>query len=435
MPLPRKSKLPSLNDFEDASIDNLDIDDVYYEEDTEEETSLPTINESDLPDVEEANGDDDPFIEEDPKPERIDKKKKKIIPTGGKKSKKSKVKASDLDSRKNKATQARIIRIFLLLVILIIVGLGIKNTFFPKQTYTHTELNTIVKNLTGQTGFPIERGRQLAEAFVKDLLNDNKENIGRSERLAKMLTGKNVEDGALNLDFYSKPRGVEQVVLSEPSTFEYDTLTKYLGRYKISTLVASYNEEEFNAAISGKKPLSATKAKEKLYNISWVNININLFYDSKTGNISIIKDSISLLPGYNIASDSGVPPTIELGNKTKDDEAIPTLRPLMNGYFKAYASSSDKSHEEILQYIPSKPDPLLYSGYNGQVELDGTPESAIQYQPYKTDNPDEWKVATVVRWKATSNGSKYTSRFTLTVSKSGDKLLVTKILPYTYIHE
>lgn len=435
MPLPKKNKLPSLNDFEDASIDDVDIDDVYYEEDIEEEVSLPEIEDPELPDMEDVNGDDDPFIESEPEPERIDKKKKKIIPTGGKKSKRTKVKASDLDDRKNMATRARIIRIFLILVVLVITGLGIKNTFFPKQIYTPEEIDYLVKTSMGQTGFPLERGRQLAEAFVRDLLNDNKENIGRDARLVNMLTGNNVNDGGVSLDFYSKTNGVEQVVLSNPSTYEYDTLTDYLGRYKISTLVASYNEEDLKTTTSGDNAVSVAKAKENLYNMSWVNVNINVYFDKKTGNLSIIRDSVSLLPGYSISDDSNIPPTIDLGNKTKDEEVIPTFRPLINGYFKAYASSSDKSHEEILQYIPSESDPSLYSGYGGQVELDGDPESAIRYEPYKTDDPNEWKVAVVVRWKTVSGDSRYTSRFTITVSKSGDKLLVTKILPYTYIHE
>lgn len=430
MPLPRNNKLPSLNDFEDASIDSVDIDDVYMEEETKEEISLPIVDEPELPDV-----DDDPFIEPEPEPERIDKKKKKIIPTGGKKSKKSKVKASDLDDRKNMATRAKIIRVFLFIVILLIIGLGIKNTFFPEQIYTPEEIDSIVKTSMGQTGFPLERGRQLAEAFVKDLLDDNSENIGRDNRLVKMLTGNNVNDGNVNLDFYSKTRGIEQIVLSDPSTYEYDTITDYLGRYKISTLVASYNSESLRESTTGDNSQPLVIAKENLYNLSWVNINLNIYYNTETGNLSIIKDSISLLPEYNITGDSGIPPTIGLGNKTEDDEAISTLRPLMNGYFKAFASSSYKSHEEILQYIPSEPDPSLYSGYRGQVELDGDPESAIQYQPYKTDNPDEWKVATTVRWKTVSGDASYVSRFTLTVSRSGDKLLVTKILPYTYIHE
>lgn len=435
MPLPKKNKLPSLNDFEDASIDDVDIDDVYYEEDIEEEVSLPEIDDPELPDMEDVNGDDDPFIEPEPEPERIDKKKKKIIPTGGKKSKRTKVKASDLDDRKNLATRSRMIRIFLILVVLAIAGLGIKNTFFPKQIYTPEEIDYLVKTSMGQTGFPLERGRQLAEAFVRDLLNDNKENIGRDARLVNMLTGNNVDDGGVSLDFYSKTNGVEQVVLSDPSTYEYDTLTDYLGRYKISTLVASYDEEDLKTATSGDNAVSVAKAKENLYNMSWVNVNINVYFDKKTGNLSIIRDSVSLLPGYSISDDSNIPPTIDLGNKTKDEEVIPIFRPLINGYFKAYANSSDKSHEEILQYIPNEPDPSLYNGYGGQVELDGDPESAIIYEPYKTDDPNEWKVAVIVRWKTASGDSRYTSRFTITVSMSGDKLLVTKILPYTYIHE
>lgn len=433
MPLPKNNKLPSLNDFGDASIDNVDIDDIYDEEDTEEEINLPKIDSPELPKTEEINKDDNPFTEQEPHPERIDKKNKKIIPTGGKNSKKTKIKASELDDRKNLAVRARIIRIFLFLVVIIIAGLGIKNTFFPEQIYTPEEIDYLVKTSMGQTGFPLEKGRQLAEAFVKDLLNDNKDNIGRDSRLVNMLTGNNVDDGSVSFDFYTKSSGIEQTVLSDPSTYEYDTLTDYLGRYKISTLVASYNNEELRLATSGDNP--ASKAKENLYNISWVNLNINVYFDAETGNLSIIRDSISLLPEHNISSDSDIPPTVELGNKTKDDEAITTFRPLINGYFKAFASSSNKSHEEILQYIPSDSDPSLYSGYGGQVELDGDPDTAIQYQPYKTDNPDEWKVAVVVRWKTISGNSRYMSRFTITVSRSGDKLLVTKILPYTYIHE
>ena len=176
--------LPSLED--DASIEDVDIDDIRYEdeevyEEEHQETTpkrrIPLLNRSKVREKE------DTLFVDSKSEDYIDKKRKRIIPTGGKKSMKE-IKAKEFDKRKNVASKARMIRSVVSLGLIIMFALGIKNTFFPSNNYTKDEIEQMVLDVSKNTGFPIERGKQLVEDFTYELLTTDRSNqankIGRA---------------------------------------------------------------------------------------------------------------------------------------------------------------------------------------------------------------------------------------------------------------
>ena len=100
----------------------------------------------------------------------INTEEEQIIPLGGEKSKKKPLQAKDFDKRKNRLTFVKLVRAFSFLAIIIVVLLGIKNTFFPTGTWSEEEVGDISKKALNDTGFPTKRGEAFVEAFMKAYL-------------------------------------------------------------------------------------------------------------------------------------------------------------------------------------------------------------------------------------------------------------------------
>ena len=116
------------------------------------------------------------------------------------------------------------------------------------------------------------------------------------------------------------------------------------------------------------------------------------------------------------------------------------LKSTIQGYWKAFATSSVNSHDEINQYIADKEDKDLYSGFNKTMKLaTDDPSTDITYKVFTSTVEDEWKVDVTVKWADnTSSDSKkaaiYTGRYIMTIKKIGtDKYVVTRAAPYLYV--
>lgn len=427
--------LPDFDDFEevdlseDARFKSIDdgLDDDYYEEpepiDDSRKIKKPQERGYDSPFADEVTEESEKLRKN--KSRYIDRKNKKIKPTGGERSIR-KVKAKEFDDRKNPSVTAKVVRILLSVVIIFLIGLGVKNTFFPEQIYTPQEIDMLVKNSMGETGFPLERGKQFVEEFTKELLSTDRSDSAANARLARFVSDyENSAVSAVNFPFLTVRSGSQQRVLSDPTVYEYDTIAPYLGRYRVTTLVSDDDGED-----------SAIVNNNKIDKSHWVTLYMNVFYDTQKNTMSIIKDTVTLLPPYAISTDSDLPRADVIGTGEEDKEATEKLRPTINGFFSAFASASQNSHEEILQYIVENPDPSLYQGFGGNVTLAGSPSESINFIVYKSENSNEWRVLSTVRWKdaKTSKQSiEYVSKYVLTILQFEEKTLVSRVVPYTYV--
>ena len=126
-----------LDDEEDDSMEEYVQNEIEEEDDVKEEELVPQY--------------DDPFqkgtYQEEDEDKFIDKKKLKIKPFGGNKSKNKKTVArvNDFDSRKNALMTVKIFRSIMLVIIVGLFLFGLKNTFMPSHVYTQENITALKK--------------------------------------------------------------------------------------------------------------------------------------------------------------------------------------------------------------------------------------------------------------------------------------------------
>lgn len=423
MPLPKLpndgSSLPKIDKSTNKGLPKM--------EDYNSFSNLPPIEEpleqKEVPRENVTNMEDEIFFEQKTE-EDIDVKNKKVLPLGKNKSKK--VRAGDVDNRKNLARTALLIRWAAAIFVVILLGLGIKNTYFPEQIYTPAEIDAIVKTSMGQTGFPLEQGKQLVQSFTKELLTTSN-TPANNKRLNRFLLGYNTDNAEMaDLPYLQVRTGSNQKVIGEPVVYEYDTLLPYAGRYKVTAMVSDDNGDF-------EKTTNTTEDTTH-----WISLAMNVYYNKDDLSLSIIPDTIALLPSYKIGNSADIPSSAKIGTGELAEDMTEVLRPTINGFFKAYANVTFDNREEIVQYVAKDADAQVYQGFGGAVQLNGDPLSSVNYIVYKGANNDEYKVSAKVTWtdaKASNKTVIYQSHYILTINLREESYLVTKIVPFTYIRE
>lgn len=420
MPLPSNNnkKMPSLPDLDDEVI--FEQVDPFEEEKPQPEIKTKRTK---IPKMQEET-EEDPFYEDEKienEYEGIDKEKLKIKPTKMKRS----VKAGEFDTRKNLASRARGIRYASYAVVLALFLFGARNTFFPPDRYSEEQIREMVRQETKTTGFPVQQGAQVAKDFTKELLTTGGDSEAARERLAKYISPEDKEAGSLSEKFMSISGKSNQMVIGEPEVFESLNLTKNLATYKVTALVSDDD---------GTTEQKEGEQKDKTHRIS---IYLNMYYDDKTGKMSIITDSISLIGNPVLAKDDKVPDAQALGEEEKTESIIKSMSPTIYGFIEAFGESDINNTDKIEQYVSKDADLSVYNGFSGNVILDGDIKQAVQFGVYNSSE-NEWKIFTKVKWKdiqASNNSISYTSTYSITITKQGDKYLVTKISPYTHVPE
>lgn len=412
---------PSYDDDEEFGY-RIDVSpDIDYDNDEEDVVYIPHNIDEIIVDpqveIEEIETTEEHLEDTDITGKFVDKENKKVLPFGG-----NKIKTRNFDERKNKKVGLIIIRLVVMSLFVGMFGLGIYNTFF-KMERSDEEIEKLVLQRMGDTGFPLDRGQAFAEEFLHYYLNFNKEDIANQRMLAQYYTGDS--KGSVSSLNVSMPILNKQRPIQMPITFERATPTSYLGVYKMSVLVTDENGNYLTA----DNNLSA----------HWLSFQINVYYDVETKQMTIHPDSPTSIPTYAITNNANLPAEAKLGNGKTSDSMISTLTPTVEGFIKAYLNSSTTNHNEVIQYIPDEKPIDLISGYGGTMKIaDG---SNIQFKVYQTNNPDEWKVDVRVNLQDTivvdpTNTATYKNRYVMTVVKTpGNKYLVTKFSPYVYIKQ
>lgn len=420
MPLPNKNKgFPSLPDLDDeATIEQVDP----YEEEEVYQPRKPKKRPS-IPKVDTDGTDDDPYYgeeEEVDEDEGIDKENLKIKPTKMKRS----VRAGEFDTRKNLASRARGVRYISYIIVLTLFILGMKNTFFPPDRYSEEEIRNMARQESNSTGFPIEQGKQVAKDFTKELLTTDGDNQASKERLSRFLDPDSKEKNSdLAAKFISINGKSNQTVIGEPEIFDVLNLSENLATYKVTALVSDDD---------GQVESKTGDKKDKTHRVS---LYLNMYYDPETNKMSIISDSISLIGNPTLAKDDIVPDAVSLGEEEQEESVIEAMSPTIYGFMEAFADTDINNTDKINQYVSEDADLSVFDGFSGNVILDGNTKDAVQFGVYKS-NENEWKIFTKVKWKdiqASNNSISYTSTYTLTIIKQGDKYLVTKASPYTHV--
>ena len=335
-------------------------------------------------------------------PDRIDHKKKKIIPTGGER---AKVNDKNLDDRKNTLVFLKAIRFVLLLVIFGLFGLGIKNTFFPAQIYTNEDIENIVKTSMGETGFPKDRGRAYAQEYLNTYLNSTQSKLSK-DLLSKLQN---------NID----------------KNYNESAETSLSGK-SITNATTFLQKPFYYPSLLSEKVYSLNSAVYKF------SVQVSVTYDEKTDSLSIV-ESPTLIPNYNINKTTNTFYYKKPGTGEQTDSKMgETLKSTILGFLEAYSKSSFKEHSALDQYIPHDKPIKLINGFNNTVKLE---PNTVNYKIYTSKKENEWKVDLTVSWldlqsSNNSEGVKYQSHYLMTIQKTEDNVyLVTAFIPYPIIKD
>lgn len=427
-----QKKLPSQDDF------FTEVDDGNYLDDSDLHTNIQYNNQYQpqenynyqqnyIPEPEPYEGTENRALDslKTRTPDRIDHKKKKIIPTGGER---AKVNDKNLDDRKNTLVFLKVIRFILLIIIFGLFGLGIKNTFFPAQIYTNEDIENIVKTSMGETGFPKDRGRAYAQEYLNAYLNSTQSKLSR-DLLSKLQNNidKNSSDSVDN-SLSGKSLTNATTFLQKP--FYYPTL--------LSEKVYTLNSAVYKFSVFMTNSNGELTDRDGNLNGSWVSFQVSVSYDEKTDSLFVV-EAPTLIPNYNINKSTNTFYYKKPGTGEPADSKInESLKSTIYGFLEAYSKSSFKEHSALDQYIPHDKPIKLINGFNNTVKLE---TNSVNYNTYTTAKENEWKVDITVSWldlqsSNNSEGVKYESHYLMTIQKTEDNVyLVTDFIPYPNIRD
>lgn len=352
----------------------------------------------------------------------IDEKNMTLKPFGTKKGKKKKTKEHEYDHRKNMRTNSTIARFVFLALFLFIVGLGVKNTFFPEPALTEEEITGIVSETADLTNYPVERGGGFAKDFVQAYLSTDPEESRTNQGILNYFyTGEiSPDDSAATNRVISS--GYTQNVLYGPTIYEAEALTDYSARYTIGAVVRSNATDPENPTVDSK----------------WVFLNVNVYYNETEDTFTVTPDSPAILPNPSVGDSANLPTEMALGEETSDTEVIEKVQPVVYGFLNGYSQSSSADHSTLDQYVVSDPPSSLQQGLNNRYSFaGGTVEDATEYVVYTDpEDPTLMKVKATVTWVdgTEDNNVSFTSNYVLFLrEQSNGMYLVERFQPFYFV--
>ena len=358
--------------------------------------------------------------------EFIDKDKKKILPFGG-----MVVRESRYDTRENLEKKRKLVRNLVLGLIALIAAIVLKNVFFPPKNYNEEEIRGIANSEFGRTGFPVEGGGAFATQFIEAYLTNG--NKGTDSILSDYQNGQSANGSARR----SIGAGIKQSPVDGAVIYQQNALSPNSASYIIGVNVQRTITTE-QASNSKSKPKTETVVDREFY-------NVNVYYNSVTGMYSIAEGSPTLVAPVGIGSPADNPKALMVGNGTANSEIGEDARATVEGFVKAYMSSSPQDYKSLQQYTVSDPPVTLKSGFDNAYQLGS---ETIQYTLYETDDPTVFKVVADLNLKkqvtpagekpaaddnSGTNTTSHSSKYVITIKKGGEKYLVSDFRPYLYI--
>lgn len=343
----------------------------------------------------------------------IDEKTEKLKPFGRKRA----AKVSDFDNRKNMRQKAKFIQLGVIGLLLTLIGLGVKNAFFPPESLTPAEVVGIVKNETGSYGFPLDRGAAFSKDFMQaylDVSQDPTEKAVNDQVLSYYYSGLKA-GGAPQRTISFK---FNQKILFGPTVYESRELTDHSARYTIGVLVEP-------SAVGSKPPVDGSAAQ-------WSFFNVNVYYDKALDTFTITPNSPTVVPPINVKPGTELPEGSKIGTGSVDIELTNKLKSVVYGFVNGYTTSSPSDHTALDQYILPDPPPELLKGLEGRYKLAGPPENAIQFEAFPTEDPGVAKVKIAITWRDGQGESTmdYKSSYVMTLNRqSNGTYLVAKFAP------
>jgi len=401
----------------------------------------------------------------------IDKKEKKLKAFGGKK---SAIKVSDLDRRKNLRQNARIVQVLVIGLVLVTLGFAAKNAFFPPASLTPTDVQGIVYQTTGTTAFPIEKGRYFAEAFMDAYLEFNPNNPNSSAVMQYFNNGSLTEGGvAPGLDVRS---GWNQTVVNGPFTYQSQAASPSSAIYTVGALVKVTSsggtntnttptptptptetetpteeteetetpEDSTSGTNSTEESTTSTETSTNANSVTeladgklmWQYYTINVYYDEETDTF-LIASYPTVVPNPSVGKTNDLPPSVTIGTgEAIKAETLESITPTVYGFLEAYRVSNSTDYSKLTPFLDTDPDSALLKGLDGIYDFKGgaADDKSVVMSAFATETTDI-KIVLTLTWTQTVGGqtAEILSQYVMTVTPQSGGYHVTRFVPLAYV--
>lgn len=383
------------------------------------------------------------------KPKFVDEENAKLK-TFGRKQKSTKggtrrAPVAEFDERKNLRKKALAIQIGVIGLLGIMAGCGVKNAVLPPPTLDEADVMGIVNTMTGETGFPHERGAGFAEDFIQAYM-DRRDDPISSSMLSYFYTGSFA--GGEDSGTLSTSGNFQQQVMYGPTVYDVSPVSANSASFLVGVAVSVSGEEQEGilSTINGEA------------NVQWRFFNVNVYYNEEEDSLGIAPDSPTLMPSTNIVPAAEAPVPQLPGTGAPDTALTEDTATTIRGYIEEYANASAENPGSLSQYINAEfeelsgGDPMfLTDGLDGEFELDGDAESAIEHQTMYMEEENDTYAAAIVRvqWRETPEiqadgtdvvveadaSAVYESTYAMRLIKDGNNWTVTRFSPFLYSPE
>lgn len=340
---------------------------------------------------------------------------------------------SELDNGaklKDGAKKTKVYRVISLIVMVAMVALAIWNCVIPKRELTSNDVTSIAMNVSGNTGFPLEEGKGIAQQFIKAYLQSNGDPAA-TQILGVFYNGLTYENVTKQSGTSGQPTNLEapsnikQVIEYGPYVYDAKPVDANgtTATYKLGTIV--YRTDENN----GNQPIMGADGKTPLYRQLFYEVDVH--YNKKNGKFAVFKNSPTMVSAPAVEQPESAPQaeTPGNGNEAQNMTSDKTQK-LITQFFQAWGDSNTGALSVVTNDTSSVD--ARKGGLGGTVKISGDPSYHI-YEPPAGD--PYYRALVTVQWveKVTDQTTiTQTSQYVLKIEKSGKSLYVHDVQPYYY---
>lgn len=339
-------------------------------------------------------------------------------------------------------SSAKMWRYGFLAIMILILLVGLKNAIIPPKTLSEADVQNVVMQTTGETGFPLEQGATIAQAFAEAYIPISGDSAAQS-MLANFYAGQKFDSSNSNTIqgqglTPTSSESLEQKIKSGPFIYKQQALDAKTANYVVGMLVYK---------TSNGQPVTDDKSKNVIY--KWLYLNIGVYYDSKTSKFYIDKTSPTIVSEPVMGASTDLPSAKEPGNGETDETVTTNAKDAVIQFMKAWGAGDSSS----LSTLVSKDHTAnATNGLDGNYTLSDD-SSSIQFEAYGDPGDGYYRGLVTVKWVDAINGSSqmadssgdqsnapvsgavtYTSRYIIKLKKEANgKYSIQDINPYYYV--
>lgn len=340
---------------------------------------------------------------------------------------------SELDNGvklKDGAKKAKVYRIISLIALVAMLALAVWNCLIPKRELTSNDVTSIAMTVSGNTGFPIEEGKGIAQQFIKAYLQSNGDPAA-SQILGVFYNGLTYENVAKQSGTSGQPTNLEapsnirQIIEYGPYVYDAKPVDAdgTTATYKLGTIV--YRTDENN----GNQPIMGADGKTPLYRQLFYEVDIH--YNKKNGKFAVFKNSPTMVSAPAVEQPESAPQAETPGNGNEAQKmTTDKTQKLITQFFQAWGDSNTGALSVVTN--DNSTVDARKGGLGGTVKISGDPSYHI-YEPPAGD--PYYRALVTVQWveKVTDQTTiTQTSQYVLKIEKSGKSLYVHDVQPYYY---